>query len=82
VTSVGEKEEKENTIQPPFLCFSHLQDLVKKSAKLIMCCYWHEFEQSILKLFPYNVAVNLNMFGAFMKDRIGCNMHGTLIVTI
>jgi len=25
VTSVGEKEEKTNTIQPPFLCFSHLQ---------------------------------------------------------
>jgi len=25
VTSVGEKEEKANTIQPPFLCFSHLQ---------------------------------------------------------
>jgi len=23
--SKGEKEEKENTIQPPFLCFSHLQ---------------------------------------------------------
>jgi len=25
VTSVGENEEKANTIQPPFLCFSHLQ---------------------------------------------------------
>jgi len=24
VTSVGEKEEKANTIKPPFLCFSHL----------------------------------------------------------
>jgi len=27
VTSAGEIEEKENTIQPPFLCFSHLQNL-------------------------------------------------------
>ena len=25
VTSVGENEEKENTIKPPFVCFSHLQ---------------------------------------------------------
>jgi len=25
VTSVGENEEKVNTIQPPFLCFFHLQ---------------------------------------------------------
>jgi len=25
VTSVGEKEEKANTIQPPILCFYHLQ---------------------------------------------------------
>jgi len=25
VTLVGENEEKANTIQPPFLCFSHLQ---------------------------------------------------------
>jgi len=25
VTSVGENEEKANIIQPPFLCFSHLQ---------------------------------------------------------
>ena len=24
MTSVGENEEKTNTIQPPFLCFSHL----------------------------------------------------------
>jgi len=32
VTSVGENKEKANTIQPPlppFLCFSHLQRLVK-----------------------------------------------------
>jgi len=31
VTSVGEKEEKTNTIQPPFLCFSHLKPRQRRS---------------------------------------------------
>jgi len=34
VTLVGEKEEKANTIQPPFLCFSHLQ-----SPSLTLCLF-------------------------------------------
>jgi len=33
VTSVGENEEKVNTIQPPFLCFSHLQSRARNARK-------------------------------------------------
>jgi len=42
VTSVGEEEEeKTNTIQSPFLCFSHLQKLKKKPKSLSCnCTFW------------------------------------------
>jgi len=32
VTSVGENDKKANTIQPPFLCFSHLQETIGNSS--------------------------------------------------
>ena len=36
MTSVGEKEEKANTIQPPFLCFSHLHPTLQAIARDVL----------------------------------------------
>lgn len=31
---------------------------------------------------PYNMVINLNMFGPFMKDQVGCYVNSRLVITI
>lgn len=47
----------------------------------MMCSNWHEFEKPSNNLITNETAIDFDMFGTFMEDRIGGNINSSLVVT-
>jgi hypothetical protein len=58
------------------------QRLGEEISKLIFGRYRQELHNTSLQFFTHNVAINVEVLGAFMKDRVGSYVKGTLIITI
>lgn len=55
---------------------------VEQIRQLVCCIKILGLDMTCLDFITNEVAINLNMFGPFMKNWIGSNAQGSLIITV